>query len=239
MNTIKFDKRNVKMTAHRGVSGLETENTAAAFVAAGQRSYFGIETDIHKTADGHFICCHDSNLERVCGKNTVIEEATLEELESIRLYELGTSEERGYLRIPRLSDYINICKKYGKHCVAEIKGLMAKEDLAVIIGQFEQAQMLENTTFIAFNFENLVHIRSMYPNQKVQFLTGKIDDELIDRLITHKMDLDVHYGALTKENIEKLHSLGIEINCWTVNSKKDGEQLAAWGVDHITTNILE
>ena len=69
MNTVKIEKLAVKMTAHRGVSGLETENTAAAFIAAGQRTYFGIETDIHKTADGHFICCHDSNIERVSGDN--------------------------------------------------------------------------------------------------------------------------------------------------------------------------
>ena len=34
MNTIKFNKKNVKMVAHRGVSGLERENTNAAFVAA-------------------------------------------------------------------------------------------------------------------------------------------------------------------------------------------------------------
>ena len=40
------------MIAHRGVSGLEKENTMPAFVAAGNRSYYGIETDIHKTADG-------------------------------------------------------------------------------------------------------------------------------------------------------------------------------------------
>ena len=239
MDTIKFDKQNVRVTAHRGVSGLETENTAAAFIAAGNRSYFGIETDIHKTADGHFVCCHDSNIDRVSGKNIVIEETTLEELENICLYEMGTREERGYLRIPRLSDYINICKKYGKHCVAEIKGLMAKEDLALIIGQFVQADMLKNTTFIAFDFENLVLIRQMYPKQKVQYLTNKVNDELIDLLSSHKMDLDVHYSALTPDNIEKLHGFGIEINCWTVNSAKDGEKLAAWGVDHITTNILE
>ena len=35
MDTIKFDKKQVKMVAHRGVSGLEMENTNAAFVAAG------------------------------------------------------------------------------------------------------------------------------------------------------------------------------------------------------------
>ena len=35
------------MVAHRGVSGLERENTCPAFVAAGVKSYWGIETDIH------------------------------------------------------------------------------------------------------------------------------------------------------------------------------------------------
>ena len=49
MNTIKINKGTTLMVAHRGVSGLERENTAAAFVAAGNRSYYGVETDIHRT----------------------------------------------------------------------------------------------------------------------------------------------------------------------------------------------
>ena len=51
MNTIKLNTTgtNVKMIAHRGLSGLEAENTCAAFVAAGNREkYFGIECDIHR-----------------------------------------------------------------------------------------------------------------------------------------------------------------------------------------------
>ena len=34
MNTIKFDKKNVRVVAHRGLSGIEVENTNSAFVAA-------------------------------------------------------------------------------------------------------------------------------------------------------------------------------------------------------------
>ena len=239
MDTIKIERMNTKMTAHRGASGLETENTAVAFISAGQRSYFGIETDIRKTADGHFVCFHDGNTERVSGKPYVIEEMTLDEVESLCLFEKGTNEKKSYLRIARLCDYINVCKKYKKHCVAEIKGLMPKEDLARIIGQFEQADMLKNTTFIAFDFENLVRIREMLPAQPVQFLTGHIDDELIEKLVSRKMDLDVYYKALTKELVDVLHSKGIEINCWTVDNKKDAIELVSWGVDHITSNILE
>ena len=34
MNTIKFDSKNSKVIAHRGLSGIEKQNTCPAFVAA-------------------------------------------------------------------------------------------------------------------------------------------------------------------------------------------------------------
>ena len=59
MDTIKTDIRKVKMIAHRGLSGIERENTCPAFVAAGNRSYYAIETDVHRTLDGQFVVIHD------------------------------------------------------------------------------------------------------------------------------------------------------------------------------------
>ena len=73
MDTIRFDKNNVKIIAHRGLSGLECENTCAAFVAAGNRSYYGIETDVHVTKDGKIIVFHDDNTERMTGKKKIVE----------------------------------------------------------------------------------------------------------------------------------------------------------------------
>ena len=50
MDTIKINRGNTRMIAHRGVSGLETENSIPAFVAAGNRSYYGVETvDVLRT----------------------------------------------------------------------------------------------------------------------------------------------------------------------------------------------
>ena len=60
-DTIRINASNVRMIAHRGLSGIELENTNSAFVAAGNRSYFGIETDVHITADGQFVIIHDDN----------------------------------------------------------------------------------------------------------------------------------------------------------------------------------
>ena len=36
-----------------------------------------------------------------------------------------------------------------------------------------------------------------------------------------------------------MHDAGLTINCWTVDTAERGEELAAWGVDQITSNILE
>ena len=53
------------------------------------------------------------------------------------------------------------------------------------------------------------------------------------------MDVDVDYRSLTEEIIRLVHEAGRKVNSWTVDKKEDAERLALWGVDFITTNILE
>ncbi len=106
MNTIKIETGSTKMIAHRGLSGLETENTCAAFVAAGNRSYFGIETDIHRTGDGNFILLHDDNTARVGCDNIQVEESSYASLRSLRLCDKEGGKSRADLRLPSLEEYI-------------------------------------------------------------------------------------------------------------------------------------
>lgn len=239
MNTISFDKKNVKMIAHRGVSGLEMENTNPAFVAAGNRSYFGIETDVHVTADGKFAIIHDDHTNRVSDVDLAVEESTMEELQSICLYDREKGKYRTDLHIPVLSEYISICKKYDKKAVLELKNRMKPEDIAQIVEVIRQQDYLENVIFISFSWDNLIDLRKIEPEQKAQFLIGKQEDDLVEKLIAAKLDLDIYHKALTKELIDALHANGREVNCWTVDAPEDGELYASWGVDYITSNILE
>ncbi|MBQ8836951.1 MAG: glycerophosphodiester phosphodiesterase, partial [Clostridia bacterium] len=116
MNTIKINSNGVKMIAHRGLSGIERENTCPAFVAAGNRSYFGIETDVHITKDGKFVIIHDETTERISsGKHSInVEESDYSEVERIVLPDLDSTTDRKDIRIPLLREYIKICKKYEK-----------------------------------------------------------------------------------------------------------------------------
>ena len=239
MNTVKFDKKNVKMVAHRGVSGLETENTNAAFIAAGNRSYYGIETDIHQTADGKYVLFHDGTTERVGGIAYEVEKTPFDTLRQLVLFDKNKEKERNDLRVSTLEEYISICKKYEKVAVLELKSAFSDTQIKEICDKIAAQDYLEGTVFISFGYENLVKLRKLYPDQAAQFLISSYQTDLIDRLKAYNLDLDIHYKALTEENVKALHEAGIKINCWTVDSVEDAERLASWGVDYITSNILE
>ncbi len=244
MDTIKINSKNVKMIAHRGLSGLERENTCPAFVAAGNRSYFGIETDVHVTKDGKFVIIHDETTERVSlGKyNIDVENSDYVELENIVLPDLDGSFERQDIRIPLLSDYIKICKKYEKVCVLEVKNHFQEEDLLRMVVEIKETEYLENMIFISFDFENCVNLRKALPKAEIQWLigqAGEINDDVVNKLCENKLDIDAKYIHLNKAVVSMLHSKGIKVNCWTCDDKEETEKFVEYGVDFITTNILE
>ena len=239
MDTIKFEKNKTRVIAHRGLSGLETENTNSAFVAAGNRSYYGIETDIHKTADGKFVVIHDNDLNRVSGVDINVEKVDFSILQDVILFDKDGSKNREDLRLSTLENYISICKKYNKHCVLELKSHFTKEEILKIIDIIKEYDYLDSVTFISFDYENLLKVREFLTKQSVQFLFCEFNEEIVNRLIDDRINVDVYHQALNKDVVDMLHDNGLIINCWTVDNKERGEELARWGVDYITSNILE
>ncbi len=237
-DTIRLNLSGVKMVAHRGVSGLERENTCAAFVAAGNRSYFGVETDIHRTADGRYIVIHDDDVRRIAGREEVVEETDFETLRAIRLTDLD-GKARADLVLPTLEEYIRICKKYDKDSVLEIKNHFEPEDIDNVIRIIEAEGWLERTIFISFDLPNMICIREKLPRQRAQYLVSSFDDGLLDILKTHHLDLDIKYSSLSEEQLRACHEAGVQVNVWTVNDPEDARRLASYGVDFITSNILE
>ena len=237
-DTIRVKLPGVRMVAHRGVSGLERENTCAAFVAAGNRSYFGVETDIHRTADGQYIVFHDDNLARLLGDERVVEEMRFDELRALRLTDLDGNV-RGDLLLPTLTEYVNICKKYDKDCVLEIKNHFEPEDIDNVIAIIRGIGWLERTIFISFDLPNMLCIRERLPQQRAQYLVSSFGDDLLSILTENHLDLDIKYSSLSAEQVRACHEAGIEVNVWTVNEAADAERLAGYGVDFITSNILE
>ena len=240
MDTIRIPRSKVKLVAHRGLSGIETENSCAAFIAAGNRDYYGIETDTHRTADGAYVVIHDDRTGRVAFEDISVEGSTLAELQAVALKDKN-GDPRSDLRIPTLAEYLKLCAKYGKVPVLELKNSFPREDIANILEIVKGIMRLEDIVFISFDYQNMVWLRELAPEARLQYLCGKkpVDAELIEMLKAHDLDVDIYWKVLDEAGVKLLREAGIEINVWTVDDPAVAEQLIGWGVDYITSNILQ
>ena len=240
-DTIKIDSGNTKMIAHQGLFGLERGNSVQAFIAAGNRAkYYGIETDVHRTADGRYVVIHDSNTLGVSGVDMDVESSTFEQLRSVRLRDV---DHRGLkdidIRIPTLEEYITICKYYGKKAVLELKTPLEPQYVKEIIDIIDGIGHLADTIFISFHRCDMEAVRKFLPEHKAQFLTGAWNADVREFVLRTKVDVDICYPPLTKEMFDDMKALGLEVNIWTVDDPELARRYVEWGADYITTNILE
>ena len=240
MDTVKIDKKKTLMIAHRGVSGLESENTLESFMLACQRSYFGIETDLHVTKDDKFIVSHDDNTERMSGVNKSIWESTYDEIREIKI----PLRNGGYTKFPNLNEYISLCKEFGKVAVLELKGDYKEENIMDVLEIIKSYDYLSNVVFISFHKNNLLLCKKHYPDGVYQYLNCIVDDEAKNDTIKFALEndfgVDVHYRNLNLDFCEKCKEHNIKFNVWTVDDPIVASRLInEAGVGFITSNILE
>ena len=238
-DTVKIEKGATRIIAHRGAGGVERENTIPAFVASGNRTYYGQECDIHVTADGKFLVYHDDNTGRLCNADLVMEQTPSEKLRALKIKETDSEEFSETLKMPTFEEYLAVAARYDKVAVVELKLRMSAEKIAEAVELCRKHYSLDKVIFISFFFENLVDLRKLLPNQAAQFLISEWKDDLPSRLAEYGFGLDIGYWALTEERVKALHAKGIPVNCWTCNEPEEAKKLIGWGVDYITTDILE
>ena len=76
--------RDTLLLGHRGARGEALENTFSGFQYSQNlksRGLAGIEFDIQLNADGHLIVFHDDDLERMCGRQSRIDQLKLTEIQ--------------------------------------------------------------------------------------------------------------------------------------------------------------
>ncbi len=234
-----WDKGDVKMIAHRGLSGILLENTAPAFELAGQKSYYGIEADVHVTKDGKFIIVHDDDLERIAGLDMCIEETDYDTLRALRFKDVYGDSEEENMYLPSLDEYVAICKKYDKQAILELKKKMEPHEVSGIAKAVEDSGWFNRTTFISFSGENLVELRKVYPQADAQYLVEEATEEEIQFMIDNRFDADLRWDCVKTNVVERLHNAGLKVNCWTVDGKECARMMKKCGVDYITSNILE
>ena len=130
------------------------ENLLSSFQQSFKKGY-GIETDIHATKDGQFICFHDFTLSRIFKKNLSIKNLNYSKINEIST-KLGKP-------IPLLKDLLKSSRN--KHALfIEIKPLFSKLLLKKLT---KETSKFTKCTFISFKHENIFQLLNIKKNTKV------------------------------------------------------------------------
>jgi len=227
----------MKYIAHRGLSSQAPENTIPAFeLAAKEQRYFGIETDVQTTKDGKFVIFHDDDLKRMNGITKDLKDMTFEEASSYPIISGSNIKKYETLRIPLVSEYLDICSYYEKTAIIEIKHVHDITQLTDLINLLEQYASL-SYIIISFNISYLKYLRAI-TSADLQLLADELDDEMIYDCRVNHLDFSLSKDFISPKWVNRLKSEGFKIATWTVNDAKEALKLESYGIDYLTTDKL-
>lgn len=225
--------------AHRGISFDLPENSLSAFNASWAVGVDGIEGDFHLTRDGSIVCIHDDNTSRVCNKNLVICNSTLQELKELNLQCEG--KDHLNIKIPTLTEVLKIVPS-GKKIFIEIK--CGVEILSPLIKELSRSK-INSTQVVIISFDRQVvkELKEMAPEYKALLLYSYKEGREVSSLINEMFDIKADGigtdNELSKEFVEKVIISGLEYHSWTIDNADTANQLISWGSNSITTNEPE
>ncbi|RPG06544.1 MAG: hypothetical protein CBE27_000470 [Pelagibacteraceae bacterium TMED267] len=194
---------------HRGIVNKKfKENLLSSF----KKSFslgFGIETDIHITKDGEFVCFHDFTLNRIFKKKM-----SIKNLNYSYLKKLSVNQNKS---IPLLKDVLEISKnKYP--LLIELKPKLSKKNLQKLI---KETSKYSKCTFISFNHKNIFNLQKIKSNIKVGLSFSNISS--IKEIINASKNKKVNCYILDKIflNNKKIQNLKIEKYFYTIKKKSD------------------
>lgn len=233
-NTEPEEDGGVKFVAHRGYSKRYLGNTEAAFTAAAELGFYGIETDIRKTKDGYYVCNHDATVEYADGTEKTISSTKKSTLLSKPLKN-DTNDKEAYLCT--FETYLQICKAGNKVAVIEFKDYFDEDEIESILSIIDAEYDRKKVSFISFYYPPLSLVKKADPTIPLQYLSQTENDNVFARCLTDGVNIDIKYTLLTQELVKTFHDARLTVNVWTVNDAATLEKATLYGADYITTDV--
>lgn len=233
----------ITLTAHRGLSAIEPENTLPAFKAACEAKYDYVEFDIEPTSDGKWIVMHDDDLRRTTNGHGKITERTLAEVSALKIDNGANIENYTDLRVPTFEETMALLDRYYPNTkpMIEIKSI-GKNNLDSLIEFFKDyAARGRSTIVISFDKDIIDTLYKECPEQTYWLLTSELSDEAVDFCKNHGNMRAAFNGNNTKNTDSVINAAidaGIPLAAWTVDSPDTLKNLYDLGVRYFTTNCI-
>ncbi|MEM1083054.1 MAG: glycerophosphodiester phosphodiesterase family protein [Verrucomicrobiota bacterium] len=229
-----------KIIAHRGASEKAPENTLAAFQAAWKEGADGIEADFRLSKDGRVVCIHDEDTHRTTGRKLVVAETPWE---LMRTLDAGSWKHRRYSKehLPLFEEVLAIVPP-GKFFFVEIKS--GPETVAPLARLLKGADP-KRVFLISFNAEVVAECRKKLPNFQVHWIShlDQMHQKNAERTYLGILDAIDATGLqfsrkarVSDDFLNRVRRADRLTACWTINKVSTAKQVAARGVDFITTD---
>ena len=232
--------------AHRGASHDAPENSIAAFKLALEQGADGFEGDYWLGQDGHLMCLHDANTERVGGKKLDVTKTAFDELRALDVGSWKAAKWHGE-KMPTLEECLEIVPA-GKKFFVELKS--GPEIVAPIAKVLEKSSISpDQIVFISFKADAVAECKKLMPHIKALWLCGmkpKKDKQpptaeevaaTLKRIKADGLNAEAAPEYFDEAYIKRLKELGCkEFSVWTVDDPKIAKHYAELGAAAITTN---
>ncbi|MFB6962808.1 glycerophosphodiester phosphodiesterase [Streptomyces sp. NPDC056309] len=211
---------------HRGVMGVEPENTLRSFVAAQQAGLDVIELDLHLSKDGALVVMHDDKVDRTTDGSGAIADKTLAELRSL---DAGRGE-----RIPVFEEVLDAVRA---PLQAEIKDMAAARALAEILHERDLVSRVEVSSF---HDEAIAEVARLVPGVRTALVASRYGSEVVERATAAgAAAVCLNIRRLTLEIVEHAREADLRIIGWVVNTLDHLRLVRALELDGATTDYPE
>ncbi|KMS75368.1 glycerophosphodiester phosphodiesterase [Streptomyces viridochromogenes] len=211
---------------HRGVMGVEPENTLRSFVAAQQAGLDVIELDLHLSKDGALVVMHDTDVDRTTDGVGAIADKTLAEL---RALDAGRGE-----RVPVFEEVLDAVKS---PLQAEIKDVAAARALAEVMTERDLVSRVEVSSF---HDDAVAEIARLVPGVRTALIASRYGTDIVDRAVAvGAATVCLNIRRLTLEVVERARKADLKIIGWVVNTQDHLRLVRALELDGATTDYPE
>lgn len=211
--------------AHRGSSGVEPENTLAAFARAIADGADGVELDLRATADGVPVVLHDRDLGRTTTGRGNVDELTLAEL---RRVDAGDGRP-----VPTLVEVLDLL---AGHLRLDLEVKQAGIERAILddLAAFARADW----AISSFDWDVLRAVRALASAAELWPLAVAADDALFAVAREVGATAVALLGtAATSKVVERCAAADLGVVVWTVNRVEDARLARDFGATALCTDL--
>ena len=214
------------ITGHRGGALLGAENSLECIRKGLDAGASSIEIDVHITADGHIVVCHDPTVDRTTNGSGAINGMTIEQIKELRLLENGTVTDQ---QIPTLEQVLEVIDGRAellleiKRTNSNNKGIEQR-----VLEILRQHGALKYTAIQSFDdnvLETLHSLDSTLQLEKLLFCKFLGIPVIFDgtfscfspQKYSYIRSFNFYHRGLSKSLSEYLHKNGYRTRIWTLN----------------------